>query len=138
MAVVDASVWVARLLRTDSFYEKSRDWLGKFFLKGGFLISPGLLLAEVSGALARRTGNPNLGQEALSLLMYLPGLQLVPIDPPLAESAAMLAADLRLRGADAFYVTVAYQLHIPLVTWDREQLERAGEIISTYTPEDMF
>jgi hypothetical protein len=45
-----------------------------------------------------------------------------------------MAADLQLRAGDASYVTLARQLNIPLVSWDREQLQKAGSLIATCTP----
>lgn len=35
---------------------------------------------------------------------------------------------------DAIYVAVAQHLAIPLVTWDKEQLERSAEVVKTLTP----
>ena len=45
-----------------------------------------------------------------------------------------LDAVLRLRGADATYVAVAQRLDLPLITWDREQLERASRLITVRSP----
>ncbi len=50
--------------------------------------------------------------------------------------AAKVAANLRLRGADAFYVAAASRLDIPLVTWDQEQMERARGLVNVITPEE--
>ena len=48
--------------------------------------------------------------------------------------AAEVAADLRLRGADAVYVAAARLLRVPLVTWDREQQQRAGAVVVVQMP----
>ena len=53
MRVVDASVWVGRLVPQDAHFEASRRWLEAVVARGGRLISPILLLSEVSGAIAR-------------------------------------------------------------------------------------
>jgi predicted nucleic acid-binding protein len=45
-----------------------------------------------------------------------------------------MAADLRLRGAEVVYVAAAYLLQVPLVTWDREQRQRAASVIAVQTP----
>jgi predicted nucleic acid-binding protein len=66
--------------------------------------------------------------------LRLPGLRLVPVGAELGRQAARLAADLRLRGANAVYVAVAARLDIPLVTWDGEQLARAGGRVRVTTP----
>jgi predicted nucleic acid-binding protein len=132
--VVDASVWVSTLARHDTHYAVSRDWLDRYVASGGLVLAPVILLAEVGGAIARLRNNPRRGRLAVSRLRELPRLRLVPHDLGFAETAARVAADLRLRGADAMYVTVAYAFNIPLVTWDREQQQRAGAVVTVQTP----
>src|SRR5437773_1369529 len=83
--------------------------------------------------IARRTRDRKLARRAIERLLRLSTLRIVTVDWRLAEHAASLAADLRLRGADATYVAVADRLHLPLVTWDREQRERAKEAVRTVT-----
>lgn len=134
MRVVDASVWVSRLVPQDVHHETSRSWLEAFLRSGGVVVAPLLLLAEVAGAIARRTGEPRLGREAVARILRVPGLRLVTLDPGLGQEAARLAADLRLRGADAIYVATAHSLGIPLITLDREQRDRAGHVITVRPP----
>lgn len=123
--VLDASVWVSRLVPQDEFHETVKFWMDTQREAGVKFISPALLLAEVGGAIFRRTGDPILGKRAISQLESLPGLQLVEMDNELAREAATLAAELGLRGADSVYAAVAAQLDIPLVTFDIDQRERA-------------
>jgi len=133
--VVDASVWVSRLVPQDVHHVASRHWLEQYVAEGGLLVAPALLLAEVAGAISRRTGEPRLAHRAVDHLLRVPALRIVPVEHRLGEAAGRLAADLGLRGADALYVATAYQLQIPLVTWDREQQEKAGTVIAVRTPE---
>ena len=49
--------------------------------------------------------------------------------------AEVLAAELGLKGADATTVAVAHLLGLPLVTWDRQQGERAGKRVTVYRPD---
>jgi predicted nucleic acid-binding protein len=71
--------------------------------------------------------DPGLGQQAVAALQDLPGLRMVEMDASLVTTAAQLAADLGLRGADALYVAVAYRLGLPLATLDEDQIKRASE-----------
>ena len=128
-AVVDASVWVSRLLTLDIHHARSRSWLDRRMTEGALLIAPALMPPEVAGAVARRTGEAALATRAVEEILRLPALRVVSLDENLAELAASLAARLALRGADAVYVAVAHQLGLPLVTWDREQRERAAALI---------
>jgi len=132
--VVDASVWVSRLVDGDVHHTRCREWMDNQATSGGLLIAPVLVLAEVAGAISRRTNRPSLAHQAMRGLQALPQLRLVSIDPALAELAAGLAGDHALRGADAVYVATASQLGLPLVTLDDEQLKRAKSIVTTSSP----
>ena len=134
MIVVDASVWVSAFLLRDVHHSISTQWLRSTVQAGERLVAPTLLVAEVSGVIARRTGRPDLAQRALAALIRLRSLQWVEFDIRSTLAAARLAIDLSLRGADAVYVAVAAQLAIPLITWDQEQIVRTGAVIAARTP----
>lgn len=134
MIVVDASVWVSRLFARDANHEASRSWLIGQVASGVTIVGPSLLLPEVAGAISRRSARRRLGRQAVRLLLHVPGLRLVPIDPQLATTAAEIAARLGLRGADAVYVATAHVLGVPLVTWDGEQRERGARMVAVRTP----
>ena len=134
MYVVDASVWVSRFVPTDVHYQPSHEWLGKQVELNEVIVSPAILLAEVGGAMARRSKDSILASQALDLVVRLPNVQLVSIDAALATLSAQTAVSFSLRGADSFYVALAHRLGIPLITWDREQRERSGSLISSLTP----
>jgi predicted nucleic acid-binding protein len=128
--VLDASLWVSRLVLQDEFHAAVKSWMEKQREADVQFISPTLLLAEVGGAISRRTTNPALGRQAIHQLENLPGLRLVEMDNELIHEAASLAAELGLRGADSVYVAVASQLHLPLATFDVDQRERAQEKVT--------
>lgn len=132
--VVDASVWVSRLVEGDVHHARCRQWMDSQAAGGGLLVAPVLVLAELAGAISRRTNRPSLARQAVRGLQALPQLRLVSVDPPLADLAAGLAADHALRGADAVYVATASQLGLSLVTLDDEQLRRAKSIVATSSP----
>lgn len=135
MSVVDASVLVSRYWPGDAFHGPSRQWLGRSLVAGAPLVAPTILLAEVAGAITRRTNDPRLGQSIAQQIHALPNLQLVAIDDTLGQAAARLVADHRLRGADAVYAAVAEHLQLPLISWDNEQLTRLAPHITTLTPD---
>lgn len=123
--VVDASLWVARLVSEDAFYEPVKGWMSARLEQEDQFLAPSLLLAEIGGAISRRT-TPALALKAIEQLQNLPGLQLVEMEHSLLQEAAQLAAELGLRGADSTYVAVAARLGIPLITLDVDQKERAA------------
>ena len=137
MLVVDASVWVSRYLPAEETHDASREWLESYFPAGGQLVEPMLLLVELSAAISRRTGAADVAWETAERLTRLRGIRFVPLDRRLGVMATRVAADRRLRGADAIYAAVAHRLAVPLVTWDREQLDRAGGLIRVGTPDEI-
>jgi predicted nucleic acid-binding protein len=123
--VVDASVWVARLISEDVFYEPVKEWMSTRLGEDDQFLAPSLLLAEIGGAISRRT-TPSLGLKAIEQVQSLPGLQLVEMENLLLREAAQLTAQLGLRGADSVYIAIAAQLDLPLMTLDIDQKERAA------------
>jgi predicted nucleic acid-binding protein len=134
MAVVDASVWVSRLVSADVHHRTSQTWREAFVGSGGQCVAPVLLLAEVAGAMARRTTEARLGQAALQLVLHMAALRIVNVERRIGMTAAQMAADLGLRGADALYVAFAQQVNVPLITWDQEQLDRTRSAIAARQP----
>jgi predicted nucleic acid-binding protein len=133
--IVDASVVVSHLVPYEARHEASRRWLMRHVAAGGLVIGPVLLLPEVAGAIARRTGRPRLGRRAIEAVLRLPSLRLLAVDEALARAAAAIAARLRIRGADAVYIAAAAELRLPLVTWDVEQRDRASRVVEVLVPE---
>jgi predicted nucleic acid-binding protein len=131
--VIDASVWVSRLVHKDVFHQVVKAWMEKQRSEGVIFLSPALLLSEVAGAISRRTGEPHLARNAIASLIHLPGLRLVEMDQSLVQGASRLAADLGLRGADSFYVAVAARLNLPLITLDEDQKDKADSVIAVHT-----
>jgi predicted nucleic acid-binding protein len=122
--VADASVWVARLVSGDIFYQSVKEWMSVRLEEEDHFLAPSLLLAEIGGAISRRTTSA-LAWKAIEQVQSLPGLQLIEMEQPLMREAAYLAAELGLHGADSTYVAVAARLDLPFVTLDADQRQRA-------------
>jgi len=95
---------------------------------------PSILVIEVAGASARRTGDAALGLFGSQDLFRIPGFRVFPLSSIVAGDAALLAANLRLRGADAVFVATARQMGLALVTLDQEILTRAATTIEVFAP----
>ena len=134
IVVIDASVWVSRLLPRDPNNARAATWIGRHVRSGGILTAPTILAVEVAASITRRTGNLADAHAAAGQLYSLPFVRLAPMDQSLITEATDLSADLGLRGADAIYVALAKQLGIPLVTFDGEQLTRPAGVIITVSP----
>ena len=134
MTVVDASVLVSAFYPADVFHITSSNWLRRQIRAGQLLLAPTLLQAEVAGAIARRTQEPDRAYRAVRWIRALPELELVTIDDGLGALAAELAIELKLRGADAVYVALAVERGLPFYTWDREQRERTARVVDAREP----
>jgi len=127
--VVDASVWVSRLVDRDEFHAVVKKWMDIQREQDITFVSPSLLLAEIGGVISRVTGKPELAVNAVKRVASLPDVRIVEMDKPLIEETARIASKYGLRGADAVYVAVAAQLNIPLATLDVDQRARASKLI---------
>lgn len=132
--VVDASVFVSRIVRADAHHAPTLEWFRGRAELDTFFVVPALMPAEVAGAVARRIQSGPRARHAVNQLMRLPTLRVIAIDRKVGERAADLAADLGLRGADAIYVALARILTLPLVTWDAEQHRRSQGTVEALTP----
>ncbi|GAC1568372.1 MAG: hypothetical protein NVS3B14_17370 [Ktedonobacteraceae bacterium] len=108
----------------------------EFTISGGLFVAPIFLLVEVTAAISRQSGRASLAQKAVEDLKNGEAMQFVALDAVGVQTAINAASDLQLRAGDATYVAVAYRLHLPLVSWDKEQLYRASSLITTYSPEN--
>ena|SRR2546426_9564185 len=138
MYVVDASVWVSHFAAADLNHLDTRAWFKQVRSAGELIFGPVLLLPEVAGAISRRTQNPEFGRQTIAGLERMPRLRLSPLEDRFSEFAARIAAQLRIKGSDAVYVALAASMGIPLVTWDREQRQRATRAVDARTPSELL
>lgn len=131
---IDASVHINALNPAEPGSAESQDFLD--FLRRGNIpqVCPTLLIVEMAGALARAFDDHEECLAFALAIRNLPKMSLVSLDESLAVSAAGLAAQYRLRGADAVYAAVAQRHQAMLVTNDRQQLERLSGVLSVMTP----
>jgi len=132
--IVDASVWVAIFRGNDVHHDGSVQFFQAAIAKQQDLHVPNLALAEIAGVFARQTGNTRLATRTLRAVLALPGLQRHELTDALADRAALLAARCKLRGADAVYVALAEALEAPLISLDREILDRSRRLVTVKTP----
>ena len=133
--VVDASVWIAAYLASEIHHRGSAAFLMRETHAGNALHVPALALAEIAGAIARRTGSADRAEATLSLMLSLPNLSVHAVATELALKAAGMAGIFSLRGGDAIYVALAHDLGQSLVTLDREMMDRGGRAIAVHPPD---
>lgn len=125
--VIDASVVVKWFSKFEEDVDRSEELMNSYIEGKCSLMSPSLLLYELSNALRF---NPNFKKEdvskALESLLKL-GLELIDFRE-VFEQAVELAFSRDITMYDAVYVAVSQVYHVPLVTADYELLEKVKEL----------
>ena len=134
MAVIDASVYVTLINAREKDHARSWAWFESVKAAQESIAAPVILLAEVAAALSRGVGDLGLAQQVVGQLKRSGMIDLFPVTLALAEQAATIAANHRIRGCDAVYIALADQLGEHLVTLDRQQLERGAAIVNAHEP----
>jgi predicted nucleic acid-binding protein len=132
MAVIDASVYIALVNAHETEHASSWAWFEQAKRAEESVVAPVILLAEVAAALSRGMGDPALARRVAQQLARSEAIELIQIT--MAERAAEIAAEHRIRGCDAVYVALADQLSEILVTLDRQQLERGAALVTVRAP----
>ena len=131
---VDASVFVSAFTPSEPAHKASKAFMLDIREQAIPIIVPVLVLPEISAALSRGQGKPELGKAFVQELKYFPNTTFVDIDGTLADLAVDIAAEHRLRSSDAVYAAVALRFGTELITLDREQLERLPKVLPVKAP----
>ena len=134
MAVIDASVYVALMNVQEQAHTRSWAWFERVKRAGEPVVAPAILLAEVAAGITRGVGNPALAHRVTQQLRRSKAVELMPVTLALAERAAFIAAEHRVRGCDAVYLALADQLGDCLITLDEQQLERGAVVVDAREP----
>jgi predicted nucleic acid-binding protein len=134
MAVMDTSVYVALINPNEPAHATSWAWYVRTVRRREPIVAPAIMLAEVAAALSRGIDTPELAHRAAQRLLRSRTVELVPVTVALAQQAAVIAADHRVRGCDAVFVALARQRADTLITLDNQQLERAAAVVTTQQP----
>jgi predicted nucleic acid-binding protein len=137
MFTIDASVHINALKSSEVGSATSQLCLQRLIATRQVLFSPTLLLVEVAAAIARALDDTDLAIQLIDGIRALPQQIWVPLDNDLADHAAQLGAQARLRGADAVYAAVARRYGSVSITRDHQQLERLPPLVKVLTPEDV-
>ena len=131
---IDASVFVSAFTPTEPAHQASKSLMLKIHEQSTPIIVPVLVLPEISAALSRGEGKPELGKAFVQELRGFPNTTFINVDETVATLAVDIAATNRLRGSDAIYAAVALRFGTELVTLDKEQLDRLPNVLSVRSP----
>jgi len=131
---IDASVFVSAFTPTEPAHQASKSFMRSVREQSIPIIVPILVLPEISAALSRGQGKPELGLSFVQELRNFPNTTFIDVDDSIATLAVDIAANNRLRGSDAIYAAVALRFGTELITLDKEQLERLPKVLPVRAP----
>jgi predicted nucleic acid-binding protein len=131
---IDASVFVSAFTPSETAHQASKRFMANVRDLATPIVVPVLVLPEISAALSRGQGKPELAKAFVRELGNLPNTTFVDLNKSIADLAVSIAADYRLRGSDAVYAAVAVRFGAELITLDREQLHRLRKAAAVRTP----
>lgn len=131
---IDASVVVSAFTPSEPEHRASKAFMAEVREQSTPVLVPTIIVPEISAAIARGQGNPELGLAFAQELGKLTLLTFIDVDETLALIAAEIAARHRLRASDAVYAAVSLRFGTELVTLDREQLERLPRALPVRKP----
>lgn len=134
MFTLDASVCARTFTPIDPDFAECDALLSLLQATNQLVIAPNLLLVEIAATASRVLRDPFRARLLSLQLQALPNFRFVPLDADLTQQASELAADYRLRGADAVYAAVARHHGTTLVTLDTEQRTRVARMLRAITP----
>jgi predicted nucleic acid-binding protein len=133
---IDASVWVAARFDNEPSHVESTEFLLRAMGTRQTIVLPWLAIVECVAAVARKTGNARLADEVGAHLLGLPDVLWVALDETVVGEAIEVAAERRLRAADAVYAAVARSHGATLVTLDAEMLSHRSPRLRCVSPRD--
>jgi len=131
---IDASVFVSAFTPTEPAHQTSKSFMLGVREQSIPIIVPVLVLPEISAALSRGQGKPELGKAFARELHNFPNTTFIDVDETVANLAVDIAANNRLRGSDAVYAAVALRFGTELITLDKEQLDRLPKVVPVRQP----
>ena len=134
--VVDASVWLSASDPKEDGHEESVAFLSEAAAQAFRFSEPGLVLAEVAAATARKSRDAQKGRDAMAALQRTPGIEFIELTILRAEQAGECASRHFLRGADSVYAALASELGAELVTLDGELQERSAGEVRALSPKE--
>jgi predicted nucleic acid-binding protein len=124
LVTLDSSVIVAALRDQEPNHQQARRILDEIQRGEHLAIQPLTVLVEVTAAIRRRTGSPELAKRVHRDLSTLGTLQFLEIDRRRADEAATIAQETGVRGMDAIVVQIAQEFGTTLFSLDDEMIER--------------
>ena len=128
--VIDSNVFIASLIKSDEFHQKSIEIVEKMQKKEIIFHISMIVPIEVASTIARRVGTKesNESVEIINNWIKEKKIKIYELNKKRMLAAEKCGIIYKLRGMDAIIIQLANELKIPLITFDNEIIERAKDI----------
>ncbi len=122
--VIDSSVFVAAFREEEIYSQEAFRILDALYKGELAAYIPVSVVIEVIAAIRRRTGSEELAEKAGDALLSFPDASFIDLTTFRMARYLGLAAESGLAGMDAIVVGAAQEFSVPLLTLDKEIIER--------------
>jgi len=130
-------VIVAALRKQEVHYEASKNLLEKVKDGNHIAIEPYIVLIEVVAAIKRRTGSTELAKRVKNDFLAIDTINFTELESIRASDASEIAMNLGVRGMDAIVIQTAKEFNVPLITLDKEMIEKAKPFVDILAVDDL-
>lgn len=134
---LDSSVIVAALRKQEVHYEAAKNLLEKVKDGNHIAIEPYIVLIEVVAAIKRRTGSTELAKRVKNDFLAIDTINFTDLESTRASDASEIAMNLGVRGMDAIVIQTAKEFNVPLITLDKEMIEKAKSFVDIRAVDDL-
>lgn len=134
---LDSSVIVAALRKQEVHYEDAKNLLEKVKDGNHIAIEPYIVLIEIVAAIKRRTGSTKLAKRVKNDFLAIDTINFTDLESTRANDASEIALNLGVRGMDAIVIQTAKEFNIPLITLDKEMIEKAKSFVDIRAVDDL-
>ena len=134
---LDSSVIVAALRKQEVHYEAAKNLLEKVKDGNHIAIEPYIVLIEVVAAIKRRTGSTELAKRVKNDFLAIDTINFTDLESTRASDASEIAMNLGVRGMDAIVIQTAKEFNVPLITLDKEMIEKAKLFVDIRAVDDL-
>ncbi|MCL7475551.1 MAG: type II toxin-antitoxin system VapC family toxin [ANME-2 cluster archaeon] len=134
---LDSSVIVAALRKQEVHHEVARNLLESIKDGEHIAIEPYIVLIEIVAAIKRRTGSTELANRVKNDFLAIDTINFMDLESTRASDASEIAMNLGVRGMDAIVIQIAKEFNVPLITLDKEMIEKAKSFIDISAVEDL-
>ncbi|MCJ7615319.1 MAG: type II toxin-antitoxin system VapC family toxin [Desulfobacterales bacterium] len=128
---------VAALRKQEVHHEAAKNLLKTIKDGEHIAIEPYIVLIEIVAAIKRRTGSSELAKRVKNDFLAIDTINFMDLESTRANDASEIAIKLGVRGMDAIVIQMAKEFNVPLITLDKEMIEKAKSFVDIRALDDL-